>query len=55
MSFVEIDESPTREETASGDDTWLPHFWTIRDFALALVRNRVYPALAAPVFGRSVQ
>jgi lysine-N-methylase len=43
MSFVEIDESPTREETASGDDTWLPHFWTIRDFALALVRNRVYP------------
>ena len=23
-------------------DPWLPHFWRIRDFALALVQNRVY-------------
>jgi len=36
-------EPPMRDETAFGGDLWLPHFWTIRDFALALVRNRVYP------------
>jgi lysine-N-methylase len=37
------DEPPMREEIDCGDNPWLPHFWPIRDFALALVRNRVYP------------
>ena len=42
-STAENVELPVREETALGDNLWLPHFWPIRDFSLALVRNRVYP------------
>jgi lysine-N-methylase len=35
--------APTRNHAVSGSDLWLPHFWPIRDFALALVRNRALP------------
>ena len=42
-STAENVELPMRDEIDCGDNPWLPHFWPIRDFALALVRNRVYP------------
>ncbi len=35
--------SPAGNVAASGSDPWQPHFWSIRDFALTLVRNRAYP------------
>lgn len=40
---AEAVEPPMPDETAFGGDPWLPHFWLVRDFALALVRNRLYP------------
>jgi lysine-N-methylase len=42
-SAVKGDAPPTADAAASQGNPWLPHFWPIRDFALALVRNRVYP------------
>ncbi len=35
--------SAARRHATSASDPWLPHFWPIRDFALALVRNRALP------------
>jgi len=36
-------EPPMGDKSAHASDPWLPYFWPIRDFALALVQNRVYP------------
>lgn len=43
MSACQSDDSPTEIVAESGSDPWKPHFWSIRDFALTLVRNRKYP------------
>lgn len=43
MSAGQNDGSLAGNVAASGSDPWQPHFWSIRDFALALVRNRAYP------------
>ncbi len=31
------------DDCGDKSDPWLPYFWPIRDFALALVQNRIYP------------
>jgi lysine-N-methylase len=38
-----MDLSSMRGDTAASSNPWLPHFGPIRDFALALIRNRTYP------------
>jgi lysine-N-methylase len=35
--------SRTGGDNEHSSDPWLPYFWPIRDFALALVQNRIYP------------
>jgi lysine-N-methylase len=36
-------EPPMGDNGEHSSDAWLPHFWPVRDFALALVQNRAYP------------
>jgi lysine-N-methylase len=53
------DEAPfINNSNAAESNPWLLHFWPIRDFALALVKNRAYPLwqrlFLLGVFGRKL-